>query len=223
MLQYIKNKIYSMVKQHNEIDKSVQVHSSAYVSGSTIYGDVTIADGVKIFQSYIEGNIAINRYTSLWGPNLTLIGRKEGITIGSFCSIARNVSIQEDSHNPNRITTYFVEKNVLGLPLDKQANISKGSIAIGNDVWIGAGAQILSGVKISDGAIIGAGAIVTKDIPPYAIVVGNPAKVVKFRFDEAKIKYLLDLKWWEWSIDKIEKNIDFLISTNAKKVLHDKI
>jgi len=218
IVNWIKDKIFSIVTQYNHIDKKAHIHPSAYISGSSIYGDVQIDDGCKIFQAEILGKIKIARYTSLWGSNITIIGREEGITIGSFCSIARNVSIQEDSHNPNRITTYFVEQNVLGLALSENANVSKGAIKIGNDVWIGSGAQILSGVTISDGAIIGAGAIITKDVPAYAIVVGNPAKVVKYRFDKDKISYLLNLKWWEWSVEEIEKNKFFLISINKKKL-----
>jgi serine acetyltransferase len=82
----------------------------------------------------------------------------------------------------------------------------KGDIIIENDVWIGATATIMSGVKISNGAVIGAGSVVTKDVPPYAIVAGNPAKVVKYRFTEEQIEKLLSIAWWDWEEIKIRDN-----------------
>ena len=77
-------------------------------------------------------------------------------------------------------------------------------IIIGNDVWIGAHATIMGGVKIGNGAVIGAGAVVAKDVPPYAIVLGNPARVIKYRFDEATIEWLQKLRWWNWTPEKIK-------------------
>lgn len=214
MLMYIKNKIYEIVKHHNVIDKSTTVDPSAYVSGSSIYGNVQIGKQTKVYQSHLEGEVTIGDHTSIWGPGIFMISRIHGITIGKFCSIARYVSIQEDYHNPDRVTTYFLERNLLNMPLKENAMVSKGKVIIGNDVWIGAGAQILSGVTVGDGAIVGAGAIVTKDIPPYAIVGGNPAKVIKYRFDESKIDELIELAWWDWSTDKIKENQEFLLSVS---------
>jgi len=212
MLEYIKKKIYGIVRNYNTIDKAAEVDASAYISGSSLFGPVSVGQGSKIFQAHLEGKVAVSRFTSVWGPNVCIIGRMHGVRIGAFCSIARNVSIQEDSHNPHRITTYFVETNVLNIPLSSNANVSKGPVVIGNDVWIGAGAQIMSGVKVSDGAIIGAGAVVTKDVPPYAVAVGNPAKVVRYRFSEEKIAELLALQWWNWPIEKIREQSAFLLS-----------
>lgn len=86
------------------------------------------------------------------------------------------------------------------VPMDVK---SKGDIVIGNDVWIGNSVTIMQGVKIGDGAIIGTNALVSKDVEPYTIVGGNPAKVIRKRFDEETIHFLLDLAWWNWSIEKI--------------------
>ena len=82
----------------------------------------------------------------------------------------------------------------------------KGDINIRNDVWIGANATVMSGVTINSGAVIAAGAVVAKDIPPYAVVVGNPGRIIKYRFSEEQIKDLLEMEWWDWGDDKIRNN-----------------
>jgi virginiamycin A acetyltransferase len=210
--QKIRQKILEIVRTQNTVGGNVQIDPSVYLSGSWVSGNVKIASGSKVFQAYVQGKIDIGRYTSLWGPNLTVIGKIHGVRIGAFCSIARNVSIQEDNHNAERVTTYFLERNLLDEPLQPNANVSKGPIVIGNDVWIGAGANILSGVTIADGAVIGAGAVVTKDVPPYAVVGGNPARVLKFRFEDEKIDELLASAWWDWPVDKIRANAEYLLS-----------
>lgn len=87
---------------------------------------------------------------------------------------------------------------------------------VGNDVWIGTEAVIMPGVEIGDGAVIGTRALVTKDVEPYTIVGGNPAAPIKKRFSQEEIKMLLEMKWWNWSIKKIQENIPFLCSDNIK-------
>lgn len=91
---------------------------------------------------------------------------------------------------------------------------TKGDIVIGNDVWIGKEATILSGVTIGDGAVVGCKALVAKDVPPYTIVGGNPAKVIKKRFPNDIIEKLLKIKWWDWEDEKIEKAIPLLLSND---------
>ena len=100
--------------------------------------------------------------------------------------------------------------------------MSKGGVNIGNDVWVGANAMIMSGVSIQDGAIIAAGAIVTKNVSPYTIVAGNPAKTVKKRFKNSQIKSLLRIQWWNWEEDKIRKYVsDFYSNIDKFIKLHD--
>ena len=94
-------------------------------------------------------------------------------------------------------------------------------MTIGNDVWIGQSTIILSGVTIGDGAIIGANSLVTKDVKPYAVVGGNPAKLIKYRFDEDTIDKLLKIKWWDWSIDKIIHNRHLLNSDDFEKLFEE--
>ena len=84
--------------------------------------------------------------------------------------------------------------------------MTRGPIVIGHDVWIGAGTHVLSGVTVGTGAVIGAGSVVTRDVPPYAVAVGAPARVVRFRFDEDIIRRLLESQWWEWSHEEIRAN-----------------
>jgi serine acetyltransferase len=97
----------------------------------------------------------------------------------------------------------------------------KGDIVIENDVWIGAKSTIMSGVKIGNGAVIGATTTVTKDVPPYAIVVGNPGKIVKYRFTEKQIELLLKISWWDWNEDKIKKEFQNLWSPNINDFINN--
>ena len=93
---------------------------------------------------------------------------------------------------------------------DPMQVVSKGDTVIGNDVWIGNGATIMQGVKIGDGAIIGTNSLVTKDVEPYTIVGGNPAKEIRKRFDDETIQILLALKWWDWDVQKITDNLEVI-------------
>jgi len=139
----------------------------------------------------------------------------EKLVIGKFCSIACGAKFLFNSanHALGSLSTYpfpiFFEE--WGLPADT-ASISRawdnhGDIAVGNDVWIGYEAVILAGVTIGDGAIIGARAVVTKDVPPFTIVGGVPAKPIRKRFDDGAIDRLLELRWWDWPEERIARNI----------------
>ena len=152
----------------------------------------------------------IGRHSYIVGQlNLSSSG-SEKIEIGNFCSLAHNVTINTDcGHNYKKIST-FPFTQIMGIGNDGCTH--RGGVKIGNDVWIGTGVILMPGIEIGDGAVIGAYSVVAKNIPPYAVVVGNPAKVIKYRFDEQKIKELLELKWWSKDDEWIKENIDWLTS-----------
>ncbi len=139
---------------------------------------------------------------------------RDKLKIGKFCSIACGTKFLFNSanHALDSLSTYpfplFFEEWNLEKEKVTDAWDNRGDIVIGNDVWIGYEAVILSGVTIGDGAIIGTRAVVTKDVPPYTIVGGVPAKPIRKRFDEKVIKELLKIKWWDWTEEKIARNIE---------------
>ena len=141
------------------------------------------------------------------------------LNIGAFCSISANVHIYlGGEHRMDWVTTSPL--NVMFESKDHYEHArSKGDVIIGNDVWICGNAIILSGVTIGDGAVIGNGAVVSKDVEPYSIVAGNPAKHVRYRFDEDTIKELINIKWWNWPDSLIQKNIPLLLSSNISQFI----
>ena len=132
------------------------------------------------------------------------------IQIGRYTSIAQNVRFYVDlNHDMSAVYQGLIPEFVSSLPgragLGQmlQGSKRKGQIIIGNDCWIGNDVTILSGVTIHSGAVIGAGSVVTKDVPPYAIVVGNPAKIIRYRFPEDIIEKLLNISWWNWTSEEL--------------------
>lgn len=186
----------------NRVDTQATVAPSARLSGARIHGPVEIGERATIHRSEISGPVRIGRFSSLWGPEIYVHARVHPIEIGNFCSIARHVGVHGYYHDAERLSTHFIGRNLLGLPIEDEV-VSRGPTRIGHDVWIGTGAQVLSGVSIGTGAIVGAGSVVSRDVPPYAVAVGAPARVVRTRFDEATVARLLASEWWTWSLDEI--------------------
>jgi len=168
--------------------------------------------------SYVY-NTTLGAYTYL-SQNVTIMNT----TVGKFCSIAQGACISLGMH-PNHT---FVSTSPVFFSIHEQCGVTfadqpyfeeMGKTIIGNDVWIGVNAIVKDNITIGDGAIIGAGAIVTKDVPPYAIVIGNPARILRYRFTDEQISFLLNFKWWDknpsWLRDnfKLLHNIDEFIST----------
>ncbi len=156
-----------------------------------------------------------------------LIAKEHGkVTIGNFCSIAPGVTIIAGNHRVDLVSTYSFA-SILQFLSDENApaikdHDSKGSVTIGNDVWIGHSAQIMSGVKIGDGAIIASKSVVTRDIEPYTIVGGNPAKFIKYRVEDENLrKALCHIEWWNWSKSKIEENLDKIVSPDLNAFVQE--
>lgn len=167
-----------------------------------------------------DPRVSIGHFT-YGGPAFKLWGQEESIEIGSYCSIADNVTIfGGGEHNTDWVTT-FPLRIAYGDPLGSKDGhpATKGKTKIGNDVWIGYGATILSGVTINDGAVVGACSLVSEDVLPYSIVGGNPAKLIKYRFTEGQIQELLKIQWWNWPHNRIIEFMSLLSSNNIDRFI----
>lgn len=176
-----------------------------------------IQDERKYFKDHKKYNIGKYSYLG----NNSLIRNAGKSVVGKFCSISHNVRIGLSQHPIIYLSTHsFYCRNSsseqwgggLNVSEKNKINFSEDEclpVIIGNDVWIGYGAIIMDGVKIGHGAIVAAAAVVTKDVPPYAIVAGVPARIIRYRFDEATCKRLLDSRWWDYPDDFIATQLKF--------------
>ena len=189
----------------NAVIKDPQIEVGDY----TIYNDF-IADPLLFEKNNVLYHYPIHR---------------EKLIIGKFCSIACGTKFLFNcaNHTLKSLSTYtfplFYEEWELEKSNITTAWDNKGNIVIGNDVWIGYEAVIMAGVHIGDGAIIAARAVVTKDVPPYTIVGGTPAKEIRKRFDAEVIQQLLILKWWNWSTDKIRQCLPYIAEGKMDELL----
>ncbi|MBN1175961.1 CatB-related O-acetyltransferase [Candidatus Woesearchaeota archaeon] len=185
-----------------------RIHNSKISSNAKIFpfDNVVLGKNVSVGEgAVLSGNLFVGDYTHINRNCDFSGGRSVDVVLGKFCSVASGTSIINSNHYTNRITTYGI-KEELGLNCKKKDYYEKGPITIGNDVWIGRDAIILSGVRIGNGAIVAASAVVSKDVDDYEIVGGIPAKHIKYRFSEEVRTLLLSLKWWDWSEKKIRDN-----------------
>lgn len=194
-----------------------QGHSTVYLQNvvtdpSISVGDYTIYDDFVCDPRDFQRNNVLYHYPI----------NHERLVIGKFCSIACGAKFLFNSANHTRrsLSTYIfpVLFEEWGLDAERipEAWDNKGDIVIGNDVWIGYEAVVLAGVTIGDGAIIAARAVVTKDVPPYTIVGGVPAKPIRKRFSDREIAQLQSLRWWDWPEEKIAASIDAIQSGNLE-------
>ena len=184
----------------NEAIKSVVFIKNVITRPNILVGDYTYYDDVN----------GAERFEDHVTHHYPFLGDK--LIIGKFCAIAKGIEFVMNgaNHRMCSVTTYPF--NIMGggweqftptledLPL-------KGDTVVGNDVWIGQNVTVMPGVHIGDGAIIAANSVVAKDVPAYCVAGGNPCKVIKKRFDDELITYLLDMKWWDWDAEKIFKNM----------------
>ena len=148
-------------------------------------------------------------------------GEKADFRCGAYCSIAENVKIfLGGNHRTDWVTTYPFNYLRESARHFKGHPATRGDVIIGNDVWIGSGATILSGVTIGDGAVIGTQALVTRSIPAYGIAGGNPAQLVKMRFDARTIQRLLAIKWWDWDDEVLDRFMPLMLNTDIETFLN---
>ena len=187
---------------------------NAITNSSITVGDYTMYNDFENKPTDFENNNVLYHYPI----------NHDKLIIGKFCSIACGAKFLFNSanHTLASLSTYpfplFFEEWELEKKNVTEAWDNKGDIIIGNDVWIGYEAVILAGVTIGDGAIIGTHAVVTKDVPPYTIVGGVPAKPIRKRFDDETIAQLLRLKWWDWSEEQIAQNIQVIKSGRIEQL-----
>ena len=182
-----------------------------YVKPTIKNPNIIVGDFTYIADSEFESHVT---------HHYDFIGDK--LIIGKFCQIAAGVEFVMNgaNHQMNAVSTfpfYTLEGWKMNPPAASDMPF-KGDIVIGNDVWIGQNATILPGVHIGDGAIIGANSVVGSDVEPYTIVVGNPAEVIRYRFDEELTELLLEFKWWDKPTEEINELIPILTSSDLDKV-----
>lgn len=167
----------------------------------------TVERGARLYERCIFLRSSLGRFSYL-GRNCLV----QNAQIGSFCSIANDVFIGLGRHPLTRFSTspvFYRARNPLGVSVvDEDLNFEEyDSIRIGHDVWVGARATVMDGVTVGTGAVIAAHAVVTKDVPPYAVVAGVPARVISQRFSEDRQRELLASKWWEWPLEQIRQRL----------------
>jgi len=165
-----------------------------------------IIDGAEYYPP--KGMVKFGEHT-LGRPRILSWRRDDLLVVGKFCMFAADsMVVLSGEHCLDRVSCYGFKSRFLGLKGDNLDGVSKGPVFIGNDVWVGGNAMILSGVTIGDGAIVAAGAVVTQNVPAYSIVAGVPARVLRFRFSDEQIMKLLKIAWWDWDEAEIIANID---------------
>lgn len=204
-------------------------YSGSILKDSEVKDNCTIGNFSRVYSSKLNRNVRIDRNNLILHSDLgdyTYTGQFSVIMhckIGKYCSVSWGVTIGAGEHDYNKITTHdFLYNQSYDINNNKTAyDRFEKTLVLGNDVWIGTNATICRGVSIGDGAVIGANAVVTKDVPPYSIVVGSPAKIIKYRFDNRTIELLLELKWWDLPPNVIKDKFDIISSSNIEDIINE--
>lgn len=195
-------------------------NQTVYLNAVIKYPQIEVGD-YTIYNDFVANPLLFEKNNVLYHYPI----HREKLIIGKFCSIACGTKFLFNcaNHTLKSLSTYtfplFYEEWELEKSNITTAWDNKGDIVIGNDVWIGYEAVIMAGVHIGDGAIIAARAVVTKDVPPYTIVGGTPAKEIRKRFDAEVIQQLLMLKWWDWSADNIRQCLPYIMEGKINELL----
>ena len=178
-----------------------------------------IAKRASWFISRKNRNIQIGEF-SYGTPTVHMYTDKHRLVIGKFCSFGPNVQIIVDmNHRTDWISAYPFGEIMPGLARNPGHPTGRGDMVVGNDVWIGYDVLIVPGVQIGDGAVIAAGSVVTKSVDDYEIVGGNPARHIRYRFNDQQISALKRIKWWDWPIEKVKANYQLLQSSNVDEFI----
>lgn len=175
------------------------------VKNSSVGVGCVIGRGSELANVRLTRNVRIGSHTLLRSSGSSFhIAESSYCEIGNYTSIAGGFELREYGHSIQRPATYYVSKRFFGGNSTDDV-VSNGPVAIGSDVWIGSGVLVLGGLTIGHGAVVGARSVVTKDIPPFAVVVGNPAKVIRYRFSDELISELMDMRWWNYPIEDLSR------------------
>lgn len=204
----------NVIEGSNVSTIDVKIYKGVRIINSDIGDNTTLGDFSRVTNSSLSGYNRIDRNALVYYSTLdkyTYMGSNSVImhsNIGKFCSISWGVTIGPANHDYKKISSHdFLYNDFYKIkPIDEKPVYDRflNNTVIGNDVWIGTGVTVLNGVRIADGAVIGANTIVTKDVPSYAIYVGNPGRIIGYRFDKEIISELLSLKWWDLSHENLK-------------------
>lgn len=179
------------------------------------------------FQKAIQsGMISIGQGTFGQPEIICFPGDRGKVIIGNYCSIASGVKVfvggnPKETHNMNYISTYPFPEIYHWTCDSTIPPQGRSGVTIGHDVWIGVDVLIMHGVTIGDGSVIGARSVVVKDVPPYSIVAGNPCNLLRKRFDDETIELLLKLQWWNWNLEKIKREVNFIYNVASKEKIKE--
>ena len=231
MTNFLRNKI-SKIRNEKHLKNRIKLFKCKFndsiISSTVVFDDSTLLEGENVIGSNTNISNSFVGFGTYIGNNSNFVN----CSIGRFCSFAENSHVQAARHPSSFVSSYPGFINTINdLPFGKGTTQFTELVRcsnnrfcnIGNDVWIGERAIIKGGITIGDGAIIGMGSIVTKSVPPYAIVAGVPAKIIRFRFDNDKIEALLRIQWWNWPINKIKDNRDDFVNIDFFINKYDKL
>lgn len=200
----------------NAIHPNEKIPRICYIKNTITRPNIIVGD-----YTYYDDPVDSEHFENHVTHHYDLIGDK--LVIGKFCAIAKGIEFVMNgaNHRMGSVTTYPF--NIMGGGWEKctpslEELPLKGDTVVGNDVWIGQNVTVMPGVHLGDGVIIAANSVVAKDIPAYHIAGGNPCRVIKKRFDEEQIDFLLNLKWWDWEPEKIFRNLESLCSGEITRI-----